>query len=1054
MEPNVRRCPMKGLINWFAKNPVAANLMMIAIILGGLMSIPSLNREIMPSMPAKLIEVSVVFPGADPNEVEDRICIRIEEAIHDVEGIINIHAVASQGRGTVTAEISTRADLQKVLNEIKVQVDAINTFPQGGERPTVRMIKFRERVVQVAVLADTDEKSLKAIAQKVRDDLASLPGVDFAEMKGDRRFEVGIEVSEMALRRYGLTFDAVVEAVRQSSLNMPAGVIKTKAGDIALRTYAQAYDTQDFQAITLLKKEDGTRVVLGDVAQVVDGFEEDQVLARFNNKPAILIDVLLTTAPDVVAVTQEVRDYIAKSDTFLPEGVTLVSWLDLSYTFQSRVNMLLSSGIWGLILVFMLLMLFLRPTIAFWVCGGIFTSFMGAFWLLPLMDVSLNMLTLFGFILVLGIIVDDAIIIGESVHSEQEKGLKGLMAALNGANSVAKPVMFAALTTMIAFSPILFLDGIAAAVMKPLPIVVILALSFSLIEAFFILPSHLAHMKPAGEANGVVIRKMRAIRQIISGWLKRLIVGYYIPFLKKTINRRYLTLSAFIAAWMIVFAFVQGGWMRQEFFPSIPNDYIIADVTLTDGIAFERAEQVMRQVEKAAIDLSEVTFETEESNLKVSPVKSIQTYVKGNQIQVIIDLLPKEERSVDIMEISQRWRQLIGDMPDSKLFDMRYQVRAQNKPLSFVLASNDRQTLEMATAEFSQALTKFSGVFDISDTLRSARQEIVLDLKTEAESMGVSTRDLARQVRQGFFGEEAQRIPRGKDDVKVMVRYPLESRESIQALQSMRVRSANGTEVPFETIAEARVEKGATEIRRLNRSRVVEVLGDVDHNITNAQEVIHKVESEIIPALLAKYKNLEFLLEGDQKEIETFQAGLLRNTAMAFLAIFGLIAIAFRSYSQPLLVMTAIPFGYLGSVLGHLAFGLPFSMFSFLGVVATAGVVVNDNLVLIDYINKLYAKGESLMDAVTIAAESRLRPIMLTTLTTFIGLLPIMSEESKQAQFLIPMAISLAFGVMLSSFVTLILVPNLYVLLENFKIRAKNRFKRKPNQREVEAPEG
>ncbi len=1032
---------MKGLITWFAGNPVAANLMMIAIIFGGLMSIPTLNREIMPSMPAKMIEVSVIYPGADPIEVEDRICIRIEEAIHQVEGVINIHAVASQGRGTVTAEISAGYDLQKVLNEIKVQVDAINTFPQEGERPTVRVIKFRERVVQVAVLADTDEKSLKMVAEKVRDDLAALKGVDFAEMKGQRRYEVGVEVSEVALRRYGLTFDAVVAAVRQSSLNLPAGMIKAKAGDMTLRTKAQAYDTQDFRNITLLKQLDGTRVLLGDVAQVVDGFEENPVLARFNNKPAILIDILLTTAPDVVDVTEEVREYITQSKSFLPDGVTLVSWLDLSYTFKGRVNILLSSGAGGLILVFSLLMLFLRPAIAFWVCGGIITSFFGAFWLLPLMDVSLNMLTLFAFILVLGIVVDDAIIIGESVHTAQERGHRGVAASIEGATTVSKPVMFAALTTMIAFSPILFLDGVAAAVMRPLPIVVILALTFSLIEAFFILPAHLAHMKPPGEAKGWFTRKLRVVRQAISGRLMQFIVEYYTPFLEKSLKRRYLTVSSFIALWMILFAFVQGGWMRQEFFPSIPNDYIIADVILTDGIAFERAEKVMRQVEGAARALAEVDFGvTDENNSGISPVRNIQTYVQGNQVQVIVDLVSVEDRSVDIMEISRHWRRLIGDMPDTKQFDMRYQIRAKNKPLSFVLASNNRQTLEQATAEFAKALTRYAGVFDISDTLRSARQELVLDIKDQAENLGVTTRDLARQVRQGFFGEEAQRIPRGKDDVKVMVRYPLKSRESLETLQTMRVRTSTGAEVPFETVADVRIEQGATEIRRLNRRRVVEVVGDIDHEVTNAQEVIRMVEHDVIPAMQKKYQDLEFLLEGDQKEIETFQTGLLRNTAMALIAMFGLIAIAFKSYSQPILVMTAIPFGYLGSVLGHMAFNLPFSMFSFLGVVATAGVVVNDNLVLIDYINRLCARGEKVFDAVRMAAASRFRPIMLTTITTFVGLMPIITEESKQAQFLIPMAISLAFGVALSSFVTLLLVPSLYLLLENFKRRVKNIF--------------
>jgi len=1033
---------MNGLINWFARNSVAANLLMISIIIGGLLSLPTFNREIMPTMPSKMIQVSVVYLGADPEEVEDRICIRIEEAIHEIEGIVNIHSVASQGLGTVTAEVLTGYDLQKVLNEIKVQVDGINTFPKQGERPTVRLIKFRSRVIQVAVLSDTDEKSLKIIAQKVRDDLAALPGVDFAEMKGDRRYEVGIEVSEVALRRYGLTFDAVVEAVRRSSINLPAGVIRAKAGNITLRTYAQAYKAPDFEKITLVKKLDGTRVLLGDVAHVVDGFEEDKVLARFNNKPAILIDVLLTTAPDVVAVTKEVRDYVKKSKSFLPAGVSLVSWLDLSKTFQDRVHLLLSNGIGGLILVFSLLMLFLRPAIAFWVCSGILTSFMGALWLLPLMDVSMNMLTLFAFILVLGIVVDDAIVIGESVLSTQEEGHHGLEASTRGTVAVSKPVFLAGLTTMVAFSPILFLDGIAAAVMRPLPIVVILALSFSLIEAFYILPSHLAHMKPSSNPKTRITRKLRAVRLAVSGALKKFTTGFYIPFLQKSLERRYLTLSIFVTIWLVLFALVQGGWLRQNFFPMIPNDYIIADVVLTDGIAFERAENVMRQVEHAARMLSESYSRRAKKDGGINPVKNIQTFVKGNKIQVIVDLVSAEKRKVDIMDVSREWRKLMGDLPDTKEIDLRYQLRQQDKPLSFVLASNNRDTLKQATKELESYLEKFAGVIDVADTMQSARQEMVLDLKSEAENLGVTTRDLANQARQAFYGAEAQRIPRGKDDVKVMIRYPRKSRETVDTLKSMRIRTSKGAEVPFETVAKVHFRQGATEIRRLNRKRVVEVTGDVDSKITNAQEVIRRVEKEMIPKLRAEYPDLEFLLQGDQKEIKSFQQGLLRNTAMALLAIYGLIAVAFKSYSQPMLVMTAIPFGYLGSVLGHMFFGLPFSMFSFLGVVATAGVVVNDNLVLIDYINQLYDRGEKAIDAISIAAASRLRPILLTTLTTFIGLAPIMAQKSKQAQFLIPMAISLAFGVLMSLFVTLILVPSLYLILDSFKLWLKSKFSR------------
>lgn len=1033
---------MNGLIKWFVHNPVAANLLMLAILFGGLLTLPTFNREIMPAMPARFIQISVAYPGGDPVEVEDRICIRIEEAIADIEGVTNVESTASSGLGTVIAEMTTNVDKQRLLNEIKAAVDAINTFPQNSERPSVELIKFQSRSIQVAVMADTDERSLKEIATKVRDDLAALPGVDFADMIGVREYELGIEISEMALRRYGLTFDEVANKVRGSSLNMPAGVIRADSGDISLRTRSQAYTAEDFENIVLIKNADGVSVLLGDVADVIDGFEEEPVLSRFNNRPAILVDVKITTNPDVVAVSDSVRKYIKDSKGSLPEGVELVGWLDLSNTFNSRVRILRNSGAGGLVLVFLLLMLFLRPRIAFWVCIGMLTAFMGTLWVLPILDVSLNMISLFAFILVLGMVVDDAIIIGESIHSAREQGQVGVQAAIAGTTRMARPVLYAGLTTMVAFSPILFLTGTAAAIMKPLPYVVIITLAFSLVEAYFILPAHLAHMKKPKSEKGLI----RRVQQSVSGGLKQFIKRIYIPFLAKTLKYKLLTFSAFIAFWLVIFSFVQGGWVRQDFFPNVPNDYIVVEVSLTDGIAFERTEATLHQVEAAAYSLN-AHFQQSSGE---EPVVNIQTFAQGNVVNVIIDLIKTEERKTPILEISRQWRIAIGDVADLKDFNLGYQAWVRDKPLILVLASNNPDTLEAASMELGAKLKTFEGVFDVTDTLRSVRQELVLDLKPEAEMLGLSTQDLARQVRQGFFGEEVQRIPRGKDDVKVKVRYPSNARQSLETLQNMRIRTEDGSEVPFETVADVHFAQGATSIRRLNRKRVVEVSGNIDRKLTNAGEVVRTVTQSIVPAMKEKYPDLEFLLKGDQDEISKFKLALRRNFGMTIFAIYGLIAIAFRSYSQPILVMMVIPFGYIGAIIGHLAFGLPFSMFSYFGVVATTGIVVNDNIVLIDYINELLAEGVELVEAVQTAAASRFRPILLTTLTTFFGLLPITFQKAPQAQFLIPMAVSLAFGVVMASIVTLVLVPTLYIWLEKAKGWRKQKFTgRQP--RELEA---
>ena len=1016
---------MNGLIKWFIRNPVAANLLMITIIVGGLISLGGYNREIMPSMPAKSIQIDVAYPGADPAEVEDRILVRVEEAIADLEGVNNIQSIAKTGLGTVNAEISSTADNQEVLAAIKTQVDAINTFPAGSERPVVEIIKFKSQPVQVAVMALTDERSLKEIATKIRDDLSGLPGVDFAQLLGAREYEVGIEISETSLRRYGLTFDDVASAVRNSSLNLPAGIIRTDGGDISLRTRSQAYTSADFEKITLIKNPDGTSIALGDVAQVKDGFEENPVITRFNDRPAIMINVFTVTNPDVVGVNKAVKEYIKTTTKTLPEGVELVSWLDLSKSFRSRVSILVQGGIGGLLLVFVLLMMFLRPRIAIWVCAGMFTAFMGTIWFLPFVDISFNMISLFAFILVLGMVVDDAIIIGENIHTVRASGLKGREAAEVGTMRVARPVLYAGLTTMVTFAPIMFLEGTAAAVMKPLPWVVIVTLAFSLVECYFILPSHLAHMKTIGETKNPITLLQRRIANA----LQRFIDNVYAPFLSMTLRFKFMTFSIFIAFWMIVFSFVQAGWVRQNFFPSVPNDYIIADVTLTDGIAFERAKAVLEQVEEATLGLNAYY----KDKTGEEPIVNVYTFAQGNKVSATIDLIPTEGRKTEVRNISNHWREAIGDITDMKDFEISYQSWRRDKTLKFVLASDSRKTLEAASHDLELELEKFSGVYDITDTLRSAKQEILIDLKPQAETLGLSANDLARQVRQGFFGEEVQRIARGPYDVRVKVRYPADARRSLESLKNMRVRAPDGTQVPFETVANVHFGKGATTIRRLNRHSVVEVTGGINAKKTNPREVVRKVTLTVIPELQKKYPDLEFLLEGDQKEIGIFIGGLKIAGFTSLFGMYVLIAIAFRSYLQPLLVMFAIPFGYIGAVIGHLFFGLPWSMFSFFGVVATAGVVVNDNLVLIDYINILRERGVNVVDAVREAAASRFRPILLTTLTTFFGLMPITFQKAPQAQYLIPMAISLAFGVVLASVVTLVLMPTMYIWMDKFR---------------------
>ncbi len=1023
------------MLRWFTDNQVASNLLMIAIILGGILSLPLLDREVMPGIPLDMIQVDIDYPGASPAEIEERICIRLEEAVHDLEGIKAIHAEAVAGRGGIIVEIAKGFNTERMLSDIKARVDALDTLPEDAEEPQIQEAPWSEDVIELVVSADTDETALREIAYRVRDSVARLAGVDEVEIQGLRDPEMAIEISEYTLLKFNLTFDDVVGAIRRSSINLPGGAIRTASGDIALRTYEQAYDAQDFAEIVLLKNPDGTRVKLGDVADIRDGFEEIDELSRFNGMRAAAIVVRVRNNPDVVAVNKAVRDYVESAKETLPPGVQLDFWLDRSEIFSSRANMLISSGLMGLGLVFLLLTLFLRPAVAIWVCVGIAISFLGALFVIPSTPISVNMMTLFAFVLVLGIVVDDAIIIGESIHVQVQRGLRGTEAAYVGASRVAKPVVFAAVTTMIAFSPTLFIEGAAAKITMPLSIVVIATLAFSLIEAFLILPSHLSHLKPIDESDAANAGRLANARRKVAKALSDFSQERYRPFVIKAIRSRYLTLSIFVALWLIIMSFVQGGWVKQTFYPLIPGENIIVSVTLSDGVSFASTQQVVNQIERGAESVRKHFIDERGDDV----IKNVRTFARENNIQITMELVPSEERNLPIEQVSEKWREGIGFIPDTKSYTFNYHLIEREPPVKLGLTANDPAVLMAATAKVEDKLATYDGLFGINNSQRSARTEVLITARDSAENYQVDRDQLARQVRQGFFGEEVQRIPRGRDEVKVMVRYPEEARRSLEQINRMRIRVGEDVEVPIGSVANIAFEQGASAIRRLDRRRIVEVTAEADHEIADPHSIVTDIRDNYAPGLVKEFPGLEFLVKGEQDVASEFVFDLVRLTLMAFLCTFGLIAIAFRSYIQPAIVMSAVPFGLLGAIIGHLAFGVTMSMFSFMGVVAAAGVVINDNLVLIDRINQVReellekAGGQAvdMSEAVVHAAVSRFRPILLTSCTTFIGLLPIMFERSSQSEYLKPMTLSLGFGVAFASFVTLILVPSLYLIVED-----------------------
>lgn len=1021
---------MNKIVAWFIANPIAANILMVLIIVGGITTIPTANKEFFPEYELDMVRVSVAYPGAGPAEVEQQICIRIEEVVDTIDGADTIRCTAREGLGEVIIEVDSQYDSLRVLNETKSRVDAITTFPVESERPQVSEILWRSRVISIGLAAAIGEANLKELGYQLRDELAALPEVQLVELNRPRNDEVSIEISDKDLRRYGLTLSDVATALRGYSINLPAGKLRTSDGDVQLQTRSQAYSGQDFAAIVLLKKLDGTRVKLGDVATITDGFEETDVVSRLNDMPSLQLDIYLTSDPDITATSKAVHAFVERRQATLPPGVTLVVWRDMNKSFSGRLHTLFSSGLSGLALVFILLLLFLRPLLAFWVSVGIAVAFLGAIWMLPAAGVSFNIISLFAFILILGIVVDDAIIVGESVYTAQANGLPGAQGAVIGTRMVLKPVIFAVLTTMIVFGAFFFLPDDSP---EPVHIgtVVLLALAFSLLESLCILPSHLAHMRPERPGRIAWLRGLERLRARLAKGMAVFIAQYYVPFLQRCLRRSGLTLAVFAVAFLLPTTYFMGGWLQSSFFPRVAADFIYTEVRMPAGSPFSQQTAVMDHIEAQAQRLK-----TELNKGSVPFAGIIQVAAYSDKVIALLELVNPEQRSSSNEELKRRWQDYIGDLPAAQEFEMFAQIGSDGKPIELELSAPAMDTLLQASAELKQELARYPAVFNVRDSLDNARPEIVLQLKPLGESLNLSLADVARQVRRGFYGEEVQRIPRLREDVKVMVRYPRAERASIDSMLQMRIRTPDGMEVPFETVAEVSYAPSYRKIERVDRKRQALVTADLQAG-GDASAIVKELLQKHVPDMQARFPGLEVKLEGEQQEEAEFKSALVSLMIATIIIIYGLMAVVFHSYWQPLLIVVAIPFGIVGAILGHVLIGREVSMFSLMGIIACAGVVVNDNLVLIDRVNRLRDDGMTLWDALLQGAADRFRAIVLTSLTTFVGLLPILTQRSVQAQFLIPMVVSLAFGVLLATFVTLLFTPAFYLQCESAINRTK-----------------
>ncbi|MEP1472295.1 MAG: efflux RND transporter permease subunit [Halieaceae bacterium] len=1091
---------MKGIIAWFARNHVAANLLLGLIVLSGLVAVARMPQKSFPDVNVPIISVTVPYLGAAPEEVEQGVCIRVEEELEGVEGVKQIRSDAKEGICSVSVELFEDTDEGRALDDVKNRIDSIDTFPEETEKPIVTLVSIVRAVLDIAVTGPTDERTLKVIGQQVRDDIANLSGVTQVELRNTRPYELSIEVSETSLRRNRISFDEVANAVRSRSLDLPGGSIKTAGGEILLRTKGQAYWGSEFEELVLRTSPEGTRLYLKDVATVVDGFADTDQMLRFDGKPAALVRVSRIGGQDIMDITDVVGAYLETAVGRFPEGVELTVWNDGSKFLQDRLQTLLGSARQGFLMVLVVLAIFLRPRLAFWVSFGVPVAFLGAIFASYMLGLSIDAISLFGFILVLGLLVDDAIVVGEKAHTMQQKTGNLLEGAILGTQQVSLPVIFGVLTTVVTFMPLLLGPGTFGQIFGVVGTVVMCCLAFSLIESQLILPSHLGHSHSGSASSevGMLLIPIIGIALLELSWDVRSYVGFaiatavlfYVLYLagiakpaaesmvaaqkrlstnielliasrfrrmvERAVAIRYVVAATALAGLLVTLGILGSGRLSFSFFPPLESDQVIAQLTMPLGTPVSVTDAAVLHLENTA---QQIQDELNAEFPLAPPVTHVLSAVGsqpsssggggpgsvnasvdggGHLGEVTLQLTPSQSRELDTRTVGNRWRELTGPIADAVELKFTTSFFTAGNAIDIQLEGVNVNELREVAAALRAKLASYPGVIDITDSFRSGKQELKLDMKPSGEALGLSLAALAGQVRQAFYGEEAQRIQRGRDDVRVMVRYTEAERRSLATLSDMRIRTPDGAEVPFSTVAEAELGRGYSTIRRSDRQRIVSVIADVDRTQITANEVIADLRAGAIQEIMKDYPRITYSLEGEQAEQGEAAASLVPMFGIAIFVIFALLAVPLGSYTQPLVIMSVIPFAFAGAIWGHVImkfFGLVtgLAMPSVMGFIAASGVVVNSSLVLVHNVNERRKQGEHFREAIEHAAVSRCRPIVLTALTTFVGLLPLMFSRSVQAQFLVPMAVSLAFGVLFATVITLLVVPSGYIILEDLK---------------------
>lgn len=1020
------------MIRFFARHPTAANLLMILLLAAGLVSAPSLERETMPDFSTDSVEVQVVYPGASAEDVEESICQRIEDAVDDVTDIDEIRCNAREGIGTATIDMVEGGDLDRFLSEVKTEVEAIDDFPEVAEAPVIRQLNRTDRVISVAITGPMSEPDLKVYAEAIKDRLTILPEVSQIVLEGFSDRQIRIALDDVKLRQLGLSVDGVAQIIARQSLDLPAGTIETGQRDILIRFADERRSPHAYEDLVVLGSETGAEVRLGQIAEITDRFELDEARVLFNGRRAALLQVNKTKSQDTLVVRDAVARFLADERHRAPPGVTFTLTRDHASIVQDRLDMLVRNGLQGLALVFLVMWLFFSLRHSFWVAMGLPVSFLGAIFAMTLVGLSINMLTMVALLIAIGIIMDDAIVITENIARLVGEGHKPLEAAVAGTRQVGPGVLASFFTSVSVFLPLAFLSGDLGKVLQVVPVVLILTLSFSLVEAFLILPHHLRHAA-AKAAPG-------RFRRAFDAGFDRLREGALGRAVDLSVEWRYLTVGLIVMAFLASLAMVAGGALKFRAFPDLDGDVIEARILLPQGTPLVRTEEVATAV-TAALDRVDERLSPRLGadaplvrNVMVQYNVNADAFETGPHLATVTaDLVAGERRNLRIDEILGFWRREVGEIPDVVALAFKEpQIGPAGQPIEIRLQGADLHRLKAASSDLIGWLGRYDGVVDLSDDLRPGKPEMRLRLRGGATALGLDSEMIASQLRAAYYGVTAREIQVGSESFEIDVQLRADDQDSLADLEYFVVTLPNGGQVPLSTVAEVEFHRGFARIARVDGRRTVTLRGDIDPRRANLNEILADTRARFLPEFEARYPDVRFALEGEQAEQRETQASIARGFLFGLLGVFVLLSFQFRDYIEPIIVMLAIPFALTGVIWGHLLMGLELSMPSMVGAASLAGIVVNDSILLVTFIKIRANDVDAVVDAAKLASRGRFRPVLLTSLTTIAGLLPLLFEQSLQAQVLIPLITSLAFGLIASTVLVLLVVPALYAILHDF----------------------